>query len=197
MKNISFNQYRVIDLTILAVVTAVFEAITAFAATKWFPGELYAVSPTIAMACIVMMRWNGFAAINAALGGMSFCLASGATEKQILIYVVGNCFALLALLLFKLLGKNKIKDRFYFTLLFVLTAYIGAQIGRWLVGLACGGAADSIIMFLTTDMLSLLFSVVIVLISRKADGLFEDQKSYLIRMDKAKKKKEAEDYYGQ
>ncbi len=197
MKNISFNQYRVIDLTILAVVTAVFEAITAFAATKWFPGELYAVSPTIAMACIVMMRWNGFAAINAALGGMSFCLASGATEKQILIYVVGNCFALLALLLFKLPGKNKIKDRFYFTLLFVLTAYIGAQIGRWLVGLACGGAADSIIMFLTTDMLSLLFSVVIVLISRKADGLFEDQKSYLIRMDKAKKKKEAEDYYGQ
>ncbi len=81
--------------------------------------------------------------------------------------------------------------------MFVLTAYIGAQIGRWLVGLACGGAADSIIMFLTTDMLSLLFSVVIVLISRKADGLFEDQKSYLIRMDKAKKKKEAEDYYGQ
>ncbi len=197
MKNISFNQYRFIDLTILAVVTAVFEAITAYAATKWFPGELYAVSPTIAMACIVMMRWNGFAAINAALGGMSFCLASGATEKQILIYVVGNCFALLALLLFKLPGKNKIKDRFYFTLLFVLTAYIGAQIGRWLVGLACGGAADSIIMFLTTDMLSLLFSVVIVLISRKADGLFEDQKSYLIRMDKAKKKKEAEDYYGQ
>ncbi len=197
MKNISFNQYRFIDLTILAVVTAVFEAITAYAATKWFPGELYAVSPTIAMACIVMMRWNGFAAINAALGGMSFCLASGATEKQILIYVVGNCFALLALLLFKLPGKNKIKDRFYFTLLFVLTAYIGAQIGRWLVGLACGGAADSIIMFLTTDMLSLLFSVVIVLISRKADGLFEDQKSYLIRMDKVKKKKEAEDYYGQ
>ena len=155
------------------------------------------VSPTIAMVCLVMMRWNGFAAINAALGGMVFCLASGATEKQFLVYVVGNGFALLALLLFKLLGKKKVKDKFYYTLLFVLTAYIGAQIGRWLVGLACGGAADSIIMFLATDMLSLLFSVVIVLISRKADGLFEDQKSYLIRMDKAKKKKEAEDYYGQ
>ncbi len=197
MRNISFNQYRAIDLTILAAVTAVFEAITAFAATKWFPGELYAVSPTIAMVCIVMMRWNGFAAINAALGGMVFCLASGATEKQFLVYVVGNGFALLALLLFKLPGKKKVKDKFYYTLLFVLTAYIGAQIGRWLVGLACGGAADSIIMFLTTDMLSLLFSVVIVLISRKADGLFEDQKSYLIRMDKAKKKKDAEDYYGQ
>ncbi len=197
MKNISFNQYRAVDLTILAVITAVFEAITAFAATKWFPGELYAVSPTIAMVCIVMMRWGGFAAINAAVGGMAFCLASGATEKQILIYVIGNCFALLALLLFKYPGKNKIKDKFYFTVLFVIAAYTGAQIGRWLVGLVCGGAADSVIMFFATDMLSLLFSVVIVLISRKGDGLFEDQKSYLIRLDKARRKKEAEDYYGQ
>ncbi len=197
MKNISFNQYRAIDLTMLALVTAVFEAITAFAATKWFPGELYAVSPTIAMMCIVMMRWGGFAAINAVLSGMAFSLASGATGKQTLIYVLGNCFALLALFLFKYPGKNKIKDKFYFTLLFVFAAYMGAQIGRWLVATLCGGAADSIIMFFATDTLSLLFSVVIVLISRKADGLFEDQKSYLIRMDKARRKKEAEDFYGQ
>lgn len=197
MKNISFNQYRAIDLTMLALVTAVFEAITAFAATKWFPGELYAVSPTIAMMCIVMMRWGGFAAINAVLSGMAFSLASGATGKQTLIYVLGNCFALLALFLFKYPGKNKIKDKFYFTLLFVFAAYMGAQIGRWLVATLCGGAADSIIMFFATDTLSLLFSAVIVLISRKADGLFEDQKSYLIRMDKARRKKEAEDFYGQ
>lgn len=197
MKNISFNQYRAIDLTMLALVTAVFEAITAFAATKWFPGELYAVSPTIAMMCIVMMRWGGFAAINAVLSGMAFSLASGATGKQTLIYVLGNCFALLALFLFKYPGKSKIKDKFYFTLLFVFAAYMGAQIGRWLVATLCGGAADSIIMFFATDTLSLLFSVVIVLISRKADGLFEDQKSYLIRMDKARRKKEAEDFYGQ
>ena len=197
MKNISFNQYRVIDLTMLTIVTAVFEAITAFAAGKWFPGELYAVSPTIAMVCIVMMRWGGYAAINAFVGGMAFCLASGATEKQTLIYAVGNCFALLALILFKFLGKSRIKDKFYFTVLFVFAAYTGAQLGRWLISLLCGGSLDSLIVFFATDILSLLFSVVIVLISRKADGLFEDQKSYLIRLDKEKKKKEAEDYYAQ
>ena len=132
-----------------------------------------------------------------ALPILAFSLASGATGKQTLIYVLGNCFALLALFLFKYPGKNKIKDKFYFTLLFVFAAYMGAQIGRWLVATLCGGAADSIIMFFATDTLSLLFSVVIVLISRKADGLFEDQKSYLIRMDKARRKKEAEDFYGQ
>lgn len=197
MKNITFNQYRAIDLTIMSVITVVFEAITTFAANKWFPGELYAVSPTIALTCIVMMRWGGFGAINAVLGGVTFCLASGATEKQILIYCIGNCFSLLALFLFKAMGKSEIKEKFYFTALFVLAAYVGAQIGRWLVGMIFGGQPDAIIMFLATDCLSLLFSEVIVLISRKADGLFEDQKSYLIRLDKARKKKEAEDFYGQ
>lgn len=197
MKNLTFSQYRAIDLTILAVITVVFEAITAFAANKWFPGELYAVSPTIALACIVMMRWGGYAAINAVLGGFTFCFASGATEKQILIYSIGNCVSLLALFLFKFMGKEKIRSKFFFAALFVLAAYVGAQLGRWLVGLVFGGQLDSIIMFLATDCLSLLFSEVIVLISRRADGLFEDQKSYLIRLDKARKKKEAEDFYNQ
>ena len=197
MKNLTFNQYRAIDLTIMSIMTVVFEAVTAFAATKWFPGELYAVSPTIALTCIVMMRWGGFGAINAVLGGFTFCVASGASEKQILIYAVGNCFSLLALFLFKAMGKAKIKDKFYFTALFVLAAYVGAQIGRWLVGLVFGGQLDSIVMFLATDCLSLLFSEVIVLISRRVDGLFEDQKSYLIRLDKARKKKEAEEFYNQ
>ena len=197
MKNLTFSQYRAIDLIMMSVMTVFFEAITAFAATKWFPGELYAVSPTIALTCIVMMRWGGYGAINAVLGGFTFCLASGATEKQILIYAVGNCFSLFALFLFKAMGKAKIKDKFYFTALFVLTAYVGAQIGRWLVGLVLGGQLDSIIMFLATDSLSLLFSEVIVLISRRADGVFEDQKSYLIRLDQAKRKKEAEDFYNQ
>lgn len=197
MKNLTFNQYRAIDLTIMSVITVVFEAITAFAANRWFPGELYAVSPTIAMICIVMMRWGGYAAITAVLSGFTFCLASGATEKQILIYCIGNCFSLLALFLFKFMGKAKIKDKFYFTALFVLAAYVGAQLGRWLVGLFFGGQLDSVIMFLATDCLSLLFSEVIVLISRRADGLFEDQKSYIVRLDKARKKKEAEEFYNQ
>lgn len=193
--NLTFKQYRAIDLTILAVVLCVCEFLTAMGATVWFPGQLFALSPTVTMVCIVMMRWNGYAAVHAVLGGLVYCLASGASGEQILIYCAGNLFALLALILFKVFGKKKIKEKFGFTVLFTLAAFLGAQLGRWLISLLFGSSPDTIIVFLTTDSLSLLFAVVVVLISRRVDGLFEDQKEYLIRVQAERKRKEAEDYY--
>ena len=193
--NLTFKQYRAIDLTILAVVLCVCEFLTAMGATVWFPGQLFALSPTVTMVCIVMMRWNGYAAVHAVLGGLVYCLASGASGEQILIYCAGNLFALLALILSKVFGKKKIKEKFGFTVLFTLAAFLGAQLGRWLISLLFGSSPDTIIVFLTTDSLSLLFAVVVVLISRRVDGLFEDQKEYLIRVQAERKRKEAEDYY--
>ncbi len=38
------------------------------------------------------------------------------------------------------------------------------------------------------DSLSLLYAVVVVLISRKMDGLFEDQRNYLIRTEAERRK---------
>lgn len=193
--NFTFKQYRAIDLTILGVILLVCEFVTATAASKWFPNELYTLSPTITVVCIVMMRWNGYAAIHALLGGFVYCFASGAQDKQIIIYCIGNCFALLALTLFKALGKEKIRSRFYFTLLFVFAAFLGTQAGRWIIGIAFGAPVDSFGVFISADIITLLFTVVVVLISRKADGLFEDQKSYLIRTEEERRKKEAEKYY--
>ena len=177
------------------MVLCVCEFLTAMGATVWFPGQLFALSPTVTMVCIVMMRWNGYAAVHAVLGGLVYCLASGASGEQILIYCAGNLFALLALILFKVFGKKKIKEKFGFTVLFTLAAFLGAQLGRWLISLLFGSSPDTIIVFLTTDSLSLLFAVVVVLISRRVDGLFEDQKEYLIRVQAERKRKEAEDYY--
>lgn len=193
--NISFKQYRAIDLTIFAVIMLIFETVTAKAAVQWFPDQLYALSPTVAVVCIVMMRWGPYGAIHALLGGFAFCFASGANGKQFIIYCVGNCFALAALGLFKLFGKKKIKDKFGYTVLFTLAAFLGVQLGRWLISLPLGGSPDSIIVFLTTDSLSLLFAVVVVLISRRVDGLFEDQKSYLIRADAERRRQEGEEFY--
>lgn len=183
MNNISFKQYRAIDLGILAVILFVVETLVAKAANSWFPGELYMLSPSIALICIVMMRWSGFAAIHAAVGGFAFCMALGASAEQFAVYCVGNCFALVSLILIKVLGKQKIKDSVWLTIVFTVLAYAGTQLGRWLVSLMFGGAADSVLVYFTTDSLSLVFAVVVVLISRKVDGLFEDQKAYLIRTE--------------
>ena len=190
----SFEQYRAIDLTIMGVILAVCEFLTANAAAKWFPNELYALSPTIAVVCIMIMSWSGFAAIHAVIGGLVYCLTLGGDWKQFIIYCVGNCFILIALTWFKAFGKEWVRSKFYRTLLFTLNAFLGAQIGRFAVSVALGGAfsLDSFLAFLVNDVITLLFSVVVVLISRRVDGLFEDQKSYLIRTEEERKREEAE-----
>ncbi len=179
--NLSFKQYKAVDLAIWAVILGVFEALATLAAKKWFPFQLYSLSPTITVLCIVMMRWGGFAAIHAVVGGAVFCIAGGADVSQFFIYCVGNCFSMLALLLFKALGKEKIRSKALFTVMFTAAVFSLAQIGRWLVSLFFGSSLGSVIDFFVTDPISLLFALVVVLISRNADGLFEDQKSYLIR----------------
>ncbi len=189
--NISFKQYRAIDLGILALILVVAEAITAKAAGI-FTGQPFMLSPTLAVTCIVMMRWGGYAAIHAVLGGLTFCIAMGTEPYRFVIYCAGNLFMLLPLILIKLIGKQKIAEKAWITVCYNVLAYLGAQIGRWIVSLFFGGAADGIIMFIATDLITLLFSVVVTLIARKVDGLFEDQKAYLIRTEAERMRERSE-----
>ncbi len=192
MNNISFRQYRAIDLCIWLVILLVFESVTTMAAARWFPGELYMLSQTIVVLCIVMMRWGGYAAIHAVAGGAAFCLASGGSAQQFAVYCVGNCFALIALALFKAVGKEKVRGKANLTVLFTAAAFCGAQLGRWMVSLVFGAPPGSLVMFFATDSLTLLYSAVVVLVSRRADGLFEDQKSYLVRTESERRRREAD-----
>lgn len=182
MNNISFKQYRAIDLGIMAVILFFFEMLTVFAG-KWFPMQSYTLSPTTLMLCIVMMRWDGFAAIHAVVGGLAFCLAAGAEPKQYIIYCIGNCFALLGLILLKACGKEKVRKNIPLIFAYVVIVFLGIQTGRWIVSLFFGAELGSIVTFLVADSLSLLFAAVAVLVSRQMDGLFEDQKHYLIRTE--------------
>ena len=194
LMNLSFKQYRAVDLGIMLVILAVIEAVITYAATEWFPYELYVLSPTVAIVCIVMMRWGGFAAIHAVGGGLALCIASGADLNQFAVYCVGNCFALLALILLGTLGKEKVRSNPFLTVLFTVIAFCGAQVGRWLVGLIMGGSVGDIITFFATDSLSLIFALVTVLISRRINGLFEDQWAYLVRTQAERNKQQMGDY---
>lgn len=193
MNNISFGQYRAIDLGILALILFVAETLATKAANVWFPGELYALSPSIAVICIVMMRWGGFAAIHALVGGLAYCIASGASVKQFAVYCIGNCLTLAALIMFKVLGKAKVKDSALLTFVFTAIAFAGAQFGRGLVSICFGEPVSSLPRFFTTDSLSLLFAAVVVLISRRIDGLFEDQRAYLIRTESERRREQLHD----
>lgn len=206
--NLTFKQYRAIDLTILSVLLAVSEAIATLAATRWFPDQLFSVSTTLTVVCIAMMRWDGYAVIHAVLGGAVYCMAMGADAMSFAVYCAGNCGALIALLLFKFIGKKRVAEKYCFTMLYVMAAYGGMEFGRWAMmlivpdaakGITYSGATDLLFGLMLREVITLLFALIACFIARKADGLFEDQRQYLLRVQEAQRKerelREKEDEY--
>ena len=190
MNQITFKQYRNIDLLIFTVLVAIFEAITATATAKWFAAQPVAISISLAIVCVVMMRWGWRAVLPAMAGGFVFCIASGATMELYLIYCIGNVFALGALGIVRAFGKETVRKSVPKLLLFGLTAYLGMAAGRWLMSLFFGGDLTALLVYATTDVISLLFAEIILLILRNTDGMIEDQKAYLLRLDKERREEE-------
>ncbi|MBO7197145.1 MAG: hypothetical protein J6V80_07505 [Clostridia bacterium] len=184
MSNITFKQYRNIDLGIFSVLLIISESVTTLATNSWFAEQPIAISTTLLFICMVMMRWNLFALLPAMLGGIVFCVASGASAEQYLIYIVGNCAALLSMLWFKAFGKDGIRKSSFKTFLFVACAYLSMQVGRWLISLFFGADLRTLLVYLGTDIISLLFAVVLILLMKNTDGMFEDQKAYLFRLQR-------------
>ena len=178
----SFSQYRGIDLTLFAVILCVSETLIVRAASYWYADQLYTVSVVGAVTAIVLMRWGPWAAIHAGLGGLVFALASGGSARQILIYSAGNMLSLLILLPLRALGKERVRNDGFLSVGFGLAVLLLMQLGRALAAFALGTAFRSCLGFFTTDALSLLFTGVIVWIARRLDGIFENQRHYLLRI---------------
>ena len=210
---LTFRQYRQMDLTVFGAMLVVAEALIVLAATRWFPAEAYTVSIVAAVTSIVLMRWGPWAAIHAVLGGLVYCFVSGGQPGQYLIYCAGNLLALLSLLWFRIpgkertSGKERIREDSFLTVIFGLTVQLLMQLGRAAVAFALlraspgsapagtqsvAGALSFCIGFVTTDALSGFFTAVILWIARRQDGLFEDQKHYLLRIQEAEKEERGE-----
>ena len=130
------------------------------------------------------MRWGPWAAIHAVVGGLVYCFWAGGSPKQYLIYGIGNLFSLISLLMFRLFGKERIRENVLLTLLFAVCTQLFMQMGRACVSFVMGAPVSTGFSFITTDALSGLFTMVIVWIASRLDGVFEDQISYLLRVQK-------------
>lgn len=192
MNQITFKQYRTIDVSILVVLTIIFEGIATMATAKWFALQPVAVSIGLAMVCIVMMRWGWQAAFAAFASGFVFCILSGASAQQFVIYCIGNIFALLGMVWFKVFSKEGIRKSMWNIVLFVSTAYVGVVLGRGCIAIAFGDPWGTLVTFATTDIMTLVFAVLVIILFRKTDGMLEDQKAYLLRLDKQKKETQDE-----
>ena len=185
----TWKEYRLIDLVLFAVLTAVFEYVIVGAARWWFPDQLFVVSPAAALAAIVYMRWGPWGVIHAVESGFVFCLVSGGTSSQYAIYCVGNLFSLAALVLFRAVGKERVRQG-SLALVFPLLVLLLMQAGRALVSMALGAAPAAASAFFTTDSLSYIFTFVVIWIAKRLDGIYEDQKHYLLRLRAQEEEKE-------
>ena len=183
-RQITFRQYRAMDLFLFTALLCLCETLVTLAATRWFPGQPYTLSLTPAVTAIVLVRWGPFAAIPAVLGSAAFCLASGATLSQYAIYCGGSLAAMA--LLGCTAGKHwqRLHDQVLLVWLHGALAALLMQLGRALIALVLGNSLAVCGGFIATDTLSTLFAALVTWIARKLDGMLEEQKQYLFRLEK-------------
>lgn len=200
VKYISLQQYRATDTFIFALILGVSEALVFFAG-KWFPqGALFTFSLMVPIVLTVMMRWGWVGALYAAAGGLLWCLlsiAGGVQPWQWLVYIIGNSFIALMLLPIYLIGKEKISKRWWACALLAVGGWLCVYLGRatvWAISFAVSPvsgvtAGSGFLAFAASDLLSLPVAVVVVLVLRKLDGMFEDQTAYLKQLGNENRKK--------
>ena len=192
------RQYRLTDLFLFAVILVVFEVILHFAFQALHGDFIF--SPMLAITLIVMMRW-GWPAVFYAIGdGLLFCLLNmkdaNFAPHMFAIYIIGNAFVALLLLMTRFMGKKRIRDKWYFSLLFTTAGWIAAVLGRAIVAACFGLSFTATLLAHFGDLVSFAICLVIILVMRRLDGMFEDQKDFLKRLDDERKEKEKRDTFG-
>ncbi len=189
----TLGEYRTIDLAMMGLILIICEFITVKAANSWFPGQPYTVSIVATVTSIVYMRWGWWGLFHAFLGGTAFCAASGAVLNYYIIYCLGNLFSGFAMLALSMAGKEKVRNGSWLKLGFPMLVLLCMQAGRAIVAMVMGASPAGATGFFTTDSISMLFTIVVVWIASQLDGVYEDQKHYLLRLsEKEKAEKEVQ-----
>ena len=178
---ISYRQYCVADLCIFAGIMLIAELTVHFAAV-WFPSvALFTFSFMLPIVMIIMVRW-GWQSVFFALGSaIIYCALNKGGLTSYLVYGIGNCLVLLMLLPLKFIGTDKIVSKWWSSLLLVVGGWLCVYLGRAIVWTICyavnpvaGVAAyTGFIDFASSDLLSLAMAVVLILVLRRFDGMFE------------------------
>lgn len=204
---ISIKQYRTTDLFVFALILAAAEILSALAA-RWFPSQaIYTFSLMVPIALTVMMRWGWPSVFYAAAGGLVVCLLSAGTAQVIhyACYIIGNAVISLMLIPAYLIGRDKIRSKWWSSALFALGGWLCVYLGRsfvWAIAFAISPMSGNYIWsgfvdFASGDLLSLAVAIIVVLVLRRLDGMFEDQVMYLKRVDKERQDRMRIDQFGE
>lgn len=198
---ISFQQYRLTDSVIFALILAAFDLI-AYGALSLFDGNAYfTFSMTLPITLLVMMRWGWQSVFYAVADGLMLSLLYNRTVWQsYLSYAAGGAALMLILIPFKLIGKQRIRDKWYLSAAAVIVGWLIMNFTITVVQALCGSSFAAVASYNfgvgLTGLMSLAAGLVVILVLRRLDGMFEDQKHYLLRLDKERKERMRRDEFG-
>ncbi len=179
----SLKRYMCIDLTILGAILCGLEFLNSLA-LQYFPGEVFTLSVVLPISLIVMMRWGAYGVLHAVVGGLVYCIFNQGGPSTYLIYTLGNACIALNLVWFRKIGKEAVRKSALYTVLFALSGYVAMNVGRAILAAVLEGMpfVALLVRYLSVETLSTVIGIVAVLIARRQNGLFEDQKHYLLRI---------------
>lgn len=191
---ISIKQYRLGDLFMFAVIAAIAELVCYYSQI-WFPGAaFFTLNLMLPVITLVIVRWGWQGIVLAAAEGALYCVIRGSGWQAYIIYMVSNAAIAAELLAVWLIGAERLKKRWYWAFLAVLSGWVAVSFVRACVYAAFYGNFLSALgtMFGATDggLLALVMGEIIILVCRRLDGLLENQKKYLLRLEKEKNESE-------
>lgn len=201
LRSISIKQYRFTDLFLIAVILVAFDLIVFFAQKVFAADASFVFTLTLPITLLVMMRW-GWPSVFFAVGdGVLLSLLYHTYDWQSYCsYAVGNAFLMLLLVATALVGKKTIAKKWTFSALFVIVGWALMNFGITATEAVLG--LDFLAMLSLnfglngTGLMSLAAGLIVILIMRRFDGMFEDQRAYLKRLEEERDEKEKKDKFG-
>lgn len=199
-KYISIKQYRLGDLFVFTVIAAIAELIC-YLSQIWFSSAaFYTLNLMLPVITLVTVRWGWPAVVLAAAESVLYCALRHTTWQGYIIYMVGNAAIAAELFAVKLIGAERLKKRWYWASLLVLIGWVATNLVKTCMYAAFYKDFVSALktMFGIADcgLLALVMGEVIILICRRLDGFFENQKLYLLRLNKERDEERFRKEYG-
>lgn len=195
-KLISIKQYRLGDLFVFALIATIAELVCYYS-RLWFPdAAFYFLNLMLPVITLVIVRWGWPGIVLAAAEGALYCaIRTGSGWESYIIYIVSNAAIAIELPVLWLIGAERLKKHWYWAFLVVLAGWLAVNFTRTCISAIFAG---NFVTYLAVyfglfdgGILALVMGELIILICRRFDGMFENQKRYLLRL---KKEREEEAY---
>lgn len=191
----SFKQYRSIDMLILFILYVACE----FGIIKVGGSMIdqpYIVSLMLPILLIVIMRWDVYSIYQAVGSAIFFVLIQQGDIKQMFVYILGNLGVWMLALSIKKIGKERISSSVFNCMVYVVVGAIFMEVFRYFgMVIVYQSEIGGLIRLFALDALSVVFGIIVILLVRNIDGLFVDQKKYLLNLQKEKEEENSWNEY--